>query len=156
MSFDARNEWDEVVGMNSVSTPEIERFICAICSSDSKSDTARRPLTMKWAPDAAGQIDDERAEHGDLDVVEVGERLLDQRLAVLQAEQRLALLRVAHGRDDHPVEQPCRGLDDLDVPVVDRVERTRIENDGHCICSWGLTGGRRGSTRVAICTTVLP
>ena len=34
---------DEVVGMNKVSTPEMERFICAICNSDSKSETARRP-----------------------------------------------------------------------------------------------------------------
>ena len=36
--------------MNRVSTPDTLWFIWAICSSDSKSDTARSPLTMKSAP----------------------------------------------------------------------------------------------------------
>ena len=42
-------EWCELDGMNSVSTPERERFIWAICSSLSKSETARRPFTMAVA-----------------------------------------------------------------------------------------------------------
>ena len=44
------NEWAELVGMKTVSTPESCRFIWAICSSFSKSETARRPLTMAEAP----------------------------------------------------------------------------------------------------------
>src|SRR5579884_2315089 len=36
--------------MNKVSIPDSCRFICAICSSFSKSDTARKPLTMADAP----------------------------------------------------------------------------------------------------------
>ena len=44
------NEWLELVGMNRVSTPESERFICAIWSSDSKSETALSPLTIAVAP----------------------------------------------------------------------------------------------------------
>jgi hypothetical protein len=50
MSLDATKECSDAEGMNRVSTPEIARFIWACCSSDSKSDTARRPLTMKSAP----------------------------------------------------------------------------------------------------------
>ena len=44
------NEWAELVGMNRVSTPESCLFIWAICSSFSKSDTARRPFTIALAP----------------------------------------------------------------------------------------------------------
>ena len=50
ISLDARKEWDDADGMNSVSTPEMAWFIWAICSSLSKSETARSPLTMKSAP----------------------------------------------------------------------------------------------------------
>ena len=50
MSFDARYECDEPDGMNMVSTPDTRLFIWAIISSDSKSETTRRPLTMKSAP----------------------------------------------------------------------------------------------------------
>ena len=40
----------ELVGMKSVSMPDSCRFICAICNSFSKSDTARRPRMMAVAP----------------------------------------------------------------------------------------------------------
>ena len=131
ISFEARNELPDADGMKSVWTPEIVWFIWAICSSVSKSETARRPLTMKSAPTLAGQVDDQAGEHRDLDVVEVGDRLLDHLLALVEGEQRLALLRVAHGRDDDLVEQARRGLDDLEVAVVDRVERSGIQDCGH-------------------------
>ena len=49
-SFDATNECSVADGMNRVSTPEILRFMWAWCISDSKSDTARSPLTMTSAP----------------------------------------------------------------------------------------------------------
>ena len=50
ISLDARNEWEDAEGMNSVSTPDMAWFIWAICNSLSKSETARSPLTMKSAP----------------------------------------------------------------------------------------------------------
>ena len=43
------NEWCELEGKNRVSTPDKERFIWAIWSSLSKSDTARNPFTMAVA-----------------------------------------------------------------------------------------------------------
>src|SRR5690606_8068854 len=61
----------------------------------------------------------------------VREGVLDELLALLQGEQRLTLLRVPHRRDDDAVEQARRGLDDLDVPVVDRVERPGVQHHRH-------------------------
>ena len=49
MNFDARNDDFDAEGMKRVCTPETALFICAIWSSFSKSDTARRPLMMKSA-----------------------------------------------------------------------------------------------------------
>ena len=83
----------------------------------------------------------------DLDVVEVGERLLDHLLALLEREQRLALLRVAHGRDDDLVEEVRGGLDELAVPVVERVERARVEHGRHARVSSCRSCGGRWSPR---------
>src|ERR1700722_177549 len=44
------NEYFELVGRKMGSTPERWWFICAICISVSKSETARRPRTMADAP----------------------------------------------------------------------------------------------------------
>ena len=55
--------------MNSVSTPVRARFICAMISSDSKSDTTRRPFTMKSASELLGELGREAGELGDRDVV---------------------------------------------------------------------------------------
>ena len=63
--------------------------------------------------------------------VEVAEGLLDHLLPLGEGEQRLALLRVAHRRHDHLVEEVGGRLDQLDVSVVDRVERSRIQHLGH-------------------------
>ena len=84
-------------------------------------------------------------------VVEVGDALLDHRLALLEVEQRLALLRVAHRGDDDLVEEPGGRLDDLEVAVVDRVERPRVEDARQRGSGWlGRldSGGRTIATNV--------
>src|SRR5262245_28932385 len=45
--------------------------------------------------------------------------------ALVQREQR-RLLRVHQNRHDNPVEQPRAARDDVDVPVRQRIERSRI------------------------------
>ena len=103
------------------------RFIWAMVHLALEVGHARRPLTMKSAPTSlATSTTSSRTARPD--VVEVGERLLDHLLALLEREQRLALLGVAHGADDDLVEQVGRGLDDLEVAVVDRVERPGIQH----------------------------
>ena len=62
---------------------------------------------------------------------QVGHRLLQHRLALLQVEQRHALLGIAQGGDDHLVEEPAGPLDDLEVPVVEGVEGSREKTDFH-------------------------
>ena len=92
MYFEARNELADADGMNRVWTPdgpEIARFIWAWAISDSKSDRARSPLMMKSAPTSWASVDHELVEVGDGDVVEVGERLLDELLALVEVEERL-------------------------------------------------------------------
>ena len=74
---------------------------------------------MKSAPSSLASVDDELREARDLDVVEVRHRLGQHILALLEGEHALALLRVAHGRHDHLVEEPRRDLDQLEVAVVD-------------------------------------
>ena len=132
-------------------TPETLRFICACAISVSKSDTARRPLMMKSAPTSFATSTTSFANCDDPDVAQVGERLLDHRLTLVEREERLALLRVAH-RGDHDVVEQVRGrLDQLAVSVVERVERARVEHGGHGERSSG--SARREREMV---TTVLP
>ena len=125
--------------MKNVSTPERAWFICAMISSDSKSDTARRPLTMKSASSSLASCVVRLAKQRDRDVRQVGDRLLDHRLALVELEQRRALLRVAHGRDDDLVEVARGHLDDLEVAVVEGIERPRVEDPGHGV---NATAGR--------------
>ena len=90
------------VGMKSVSMPESCRFIWAICSSLSKSDTARRPLMIAVAPTSRGDVHEQRRHRHDPDVVEVRDALVDHLLALLQGEERVGLLRVAQRRRRRP------------------------------------------------------
>ena len=101
--------------------------------------------------DLLGDVDDELGEVHHLDVVEVGERLADHLLALVEGEERLALLRVADGADDDLVEEERRRLDELAVPVVERVERPRIEHGGHRAL-WCSARSRRhdGDHRTAV------
>ena len=49
-------ELADVDGRKTVCTPATLRFVWAICSSLSKSDTARRPFTMKSAPSRRARV----------------------------------------------------------------------------------------------------
>ena len=117
------NEWVELVGMKSVSIPESWRFIWAICSSFSKSDTARRPFTMAVAPTSRATL----TTRVDTDTIrtlgEVRERLFEHLLALVEVEERLGLLGVAQRGHHHLVEELRGPLDHLEVAVVERVER---------------------------------
>ena len=109
--------------MNSVSTPESERFIWAIWSSLSKSDTARRPFTM------------------------VDQRFGDHVAALVQVEEGLGLLRIADCGDHDLVKDVRRALDDFEVAVVKRVERTGNQANRHASCP---------SSGSSIVTSVVP
>ena len=99
----------------------------------------------------AGEINHQAIEHGDAHGGQVGERFVQHRLALGEVEERLALLRVAHRRHHDLVEQHHGRLDDLEVAVVERVERPRIEDLGQALHS--ITAGTARSANV---TTVVP
>ncbi len=123
------NECDELVGMKIVSTPDSDRFIWAICSSLSKSETARRPLTMAVAPTSSATF----TSRVDTDTMrtwsEVRQALGDHLAALLEGEARVGLLGVAQGGDDDLVEDVDGPLDHLEVAVVERVEGPRDQCD---------------------------
>ena len=96
-------------------------------------DGGAEALDDEVGADLLGDVDDQLGEADDLDVVDMGERLLDHLLALVEIEERFALLRVAHRRDDHGVEEVGGCLDQLHVAVVDRVERARIQHLGHAL-----------------------
>ena len=54
------------------------------------------------------------------------EAVVEQAHALVEVEQAVALGRVDQGGHHHLVEQACRGLDHLDMAVVDRIERSGI------------------------------
>ena len=87
-------------------------------------------------PDVLCHVHDELGELDDADVVDVRERFLDHRLSLVEREQRLALLWVAHGGDDDLVEEVCSGFDKLSVSVVEGVERPRVQHRRHGNVSW--------------------
>src|SRR3546814_1289092 len=72
--------------------------------SDWSSDVCSSDLDDEVGSDLGGQVDHQLGEAHHLDVVQVAERLLDHLLALLQREERLALLRVAHGGDHDVIE----------------------------------------------------
>ena len=107
------------------------RFICAIISSDSKSDTTRRPFTMKSASSSLARSTTRLA---NIVTETFGQWATDSWIiacALVEVEEGVALLRVAHGGDDHLVEVARRHLDDVEVAVVQGVERPRVEDPGH-------------------------
>src|SRR5439155_15110842 len=95
---------------------------------------------------------DHELRHGDdLDVRQVVERVADHVLALFEREQAGVLLRVADRGHQHPVEQVGSGLHELAVPVVERVERSRIEDGRH-----SLPFLHEPFTRWTMATTVPP
>src|SRR5579863_2716136 len=81
--------------------------------------------------DIACDVHDQGRDTDDPHAREVCERLLDHLRALFDREERLALLGVAQGCDDHLVEEARRTLHDLEMTVVERVERPREEGHPH-------------------------
>ena len=52
------------------------------------------------------------------------DRVLEHLLALLEGEERLTLLRIPKHRHDDLVEEAAGALDDLEMTVVERVERS--------------------------------
>ena len=79
-----------------------------IWNSHSKSEITRRPLTITFASQLAGEVDDELGEDVDLDVVEAVERVAQELDALVEREHRLLVLRLADDADDDAVEDVRR------------------------------------------------
>ena len=76
--------------------------------------------------------------------------------ALLDGEERLLAL-VPQNRNDQPVEQPRAALDQIEMPVGDRVERSRIDGDHvrrlgrQCLNSSGKRASAAQRFRAAPC-----
>src|SRR6185436_5294806 len=90
------------------------------------------------------EVDEQALEELDADVGQMLGRFLEHLLAILEAEQRLRLLRVADHGDDHFVEMPGRPFDDVEVAEGHRIERSGAESDRHAVSpSQVMEGSRR-------------
>jgi hypothetical protein len=80
-----------------------------------------------------GVVDEQALERADVNVREVRGDFPQHLLALLEREQRLRLLRVAdHGHDD-VLEVARRPLDDVEMTVRHRVERSRAQCSRHAL-----------------------
>ena len=121
----------ELEGMKSVSTPERDRFIWAICSSLSKSETARRPFTMAVAFTSRATFTSSVEIETIRTLLMCAQALGDHVAALVEVEERLGLLGVANGGDDDLVEDVRGALDDLEVPVVEGIKGAGDETNRH-------------------------
>ena len=90
-------------------------------------------MTIAFDAVLPGEVDEQTLEELDADVRQVLGRLLQHLLTVLEAEQRLRLLRVADHGDDDLVEVPGRAFDDVEVAEGHRIERSRAEGGPHAV-----------------------
>ena len=148
------NEYVEPVGSITVSTPEICWFICAICSSFSKSETARKPFTITVAPTCLGDVDGEGLHRHDADVAEVLHALGDAFHPSFDGQQGFRLSRVPQNRDDDAVKQAMGAFDHFKVPVVERIEGSGEQRCRHRPSS-GPASGTRGDFTATV-TSVPP
>jgi hypothetical protein len=111
-----------------VSTPESERFINAVAISLSKSQT----FDDHAGAARAHEVGQQPAKMRDLDVRDVGDRLADHLLALVQREERFALLRVDDDGDQDVLEDLRSALDDVEVADGQRVERARVDRGLAC------------------------
>ena len=101
-----------------------------ISNSYSKSEIARRPLTIAFAPLRACELDQQVGNDLDLDVREVRGGGVEEVATLLRGEQRLLLAhRVVDDADDDLVEDPRGAADDVEVAVGDRVVAARADRD---------------------------
>ena len=82
-------------------------------------------------PHVAGHVHQKRRHRDDAHRGEMGDDLFEHALALLETEQGLALLGVAQGGHHDLVKEPAGPLDNLEVPVVEGVERPGEEADLH-------------------------
>src|SRR5437773_8663560 len=109
------------------------RFMSAICSSNSKSDTARSPRITAWAPRWRTKST-RRPWNGSTSTRGVLGGEAHQLHPFVQGQHRM-LLRVRGHRHVDLVEQAQAPVDEVHVPVGDRVERARIDADPHAEAS---------------------
>src|ERR1019366_1967346 len=75
-------------------------------------------------------VDDQQAfKNIDGDVVELGGHRLQHLLALFHFEQGLVLVEIAGNRHDQPVEEFAATMDQVEVSVRNRVERSGINSD---------------------------
>ena len=79
------------------------------------------PLHHRRGLVLACELDDELGEHVDDDVLEASERVLEERDALLDGEERLLVRGIADDADDDPVEDRRGAPDHVDVAVRDGV-----------------------------------
>ena len=127
MRVAAMNELSGPHGRNTVCMPGDRLVHLRLLHLGREVGAVAQALHDHVGADVTGDVDGELGHRHDLDVVEVAEGLLDELLALLQGEQRLALAGVADRRHDDAVVQTGRGLEDVDVSVVQRIERARTE-----------------------------
>src|SRR5689334_11813975 len=105
--------------MNTVSTRGFRRrFMSAIWSSYSKSETAHHDA----GADPVHEVHEEAGEALHPAGAIAAHQPADRRHPLLHREQRLLLLVVEHGHQQL-VEHGTAALDDVEVAVVDRIER---------------------------------
>ena len=108
----------------------LRRLSWFISSSYSKSEIARRPLTIALAPTLLGEVDHERPERLDAHVLRSRDAPLDEPHALLDAEQRVALAQRAVDDRDHDLVVERRGArDHVEVPVGDGVVGAGADRD---------------------------
>src|SRR5207302_1911741 len=86
-------------------------------------------LDERARPPRSRVFDGETGEARDLGAVASVEGRTDQLEALLDREERLALLRVGCHRDDQLVEDAERAVDHVQVSVGERVEAPGIDGD---------------------------
>ena len=119
------------------------RFRWFIWNSHSKSEIARSPLTIVFAPCLRANSTTSSANTSTSTFVTCSrERLLEKRDALLDGEHRSLVLRIADDADDDAVEDLRRPADDVDVAVRDRVVAARADRDDRRRRSWRVEHGQ--------------
>ena len=115
----------------------LRRFIW---NSHSKSAITRRPFTIVREPCLRAKSTTSSLKTSTTTFVDVGERVLDERDALLDGERRLLVVRVADDADDDRVEDRGRAADHVDVAQRDGVERAGVDCDDRAAVGHGSQG----------------
>src|SRR5581483_10845443 len=124
-----------------------------------------QPLHDRLRLPFARELDDELAEHVHLDVLELSDRVAEERHALVDREHRLLVGGAADDADDDTVEDAGGARDHVDVPVRDRVVRAWADRGDHPYTVTRAapytrdvrsSSGSAGSTRASVSTTTTP